>query len=153
MLPFSAAGPFLTTRSDGRCGLQEFYDTFIQPGHADVNSRALWEPVLTWFRLAVTNSAANGNPPVLGVTPVTSAIPAHSAGLNQVVTSYKAELRRLAVPAAPVAALTGAQFAAGINDLQTVIQTTNTKRMNFDRDRATKTFMEVHGLALSEQVQ
>ena len=68
------------------------------------------------------------------------------------MTACKTELRRLAAPAAPAAALTGAQFAAGINDLQTVIQTTTTERMNFDRDRATKTFTDVHGVALSEQV-
>ena len=153
MLPFSAAGPCLTTRSDGRYGLQEFYDTFIQPGYADANTRAIWAPVLTWFRLAVTDGTAAGNPPVLGITPVTSPIPADTAGLNQVMNACKAELRRMAAPIAPVAALTGAQFAAGINDLQNVIQTTNTERMNFDRDRATKTFTDVHGLALAEQVQ
>ena len=92
MLPFSAAGPCLTTRSDGRYGLQEFYDTFIQPGCADANTRAIWAPVLTWFRLAVTDGTAAGNPPVLGTTPVTSAIPTDTAGLNQVMNAYKAEL-------------------------------------------------------------
>ena len=45
------------------------------------------------------------------------------------------------------------QFAAGIQDLQTTIQDTTTERMEFDRDRARKSFTDLHGVALAEQIQ
>ena len=59
LLPFSSAGPFLSARSTGRYGLQEFYNIFIQPGFAADN--VLWTPVQNWFRLAVTQDV-NKNP-------------------------------------------------------------------------------------------
>ena len=97
LLPFSSAGPFLSTRSTGRYGLQEFYNTFIQPGFAANN--ALWTPVQNWFRLAVTQDVNNN--PVLGITPVTSGIPADTAGLNAAVTATKNGLQRMAGPVGP----------------------------------------------------
>ena len=149
LLPFSSAGPFLSTRSNGRYGLQEFYNTFIQPGFAADN--ALWAPLQTWFRLAATQDVNNN--PVLGVTPVTTGIPADTAGLNASVIATKNGLKRMAAPFGPGASLTGVQFAAGIQDLRTTIQDTTTERMEFDRDRARKSFTDLHGVALAEQIQ
>ena len=149
LLSFASAGSLLSTRSTGQCGLREFYNTFIQPGFAA--NQATWTPVQNWFCLATTQDMNNN--PVLGVTPVTSGIPADTAGLNASVTATKTGLQHMAGPVGPGASLTGVQFAAGIQDLRTTIQDTTTEQMEFDRDQATKSFTDLHGVALAEQIQ
>ena len=90
LLPCAANDTLLT---DGCYSIQEFYDSFIQPGVADANTQAMWNPVLTRFRVAVTEATANGNPPVIGVTPTTMTVPGEQAGLRSFVRSMKSELK------------------------------------------------------------
>ena len=93
------------------------------------------------------------NNPVLGITPVTSGIPADTAGLNASVTATKNGLQRMAGPVGPGASLTGVQVAAGIQDLRTTMQDTTSERVEFNRDQARKSFTDLHGVALAEQIQ
>ena len=120
---------------------------------ADANTQAMWDPVLTWFRVAVTEGTANGNPPVIGVTPTTTNVPGEQAGLRSFVREMKSKLKVKAGLAPGVTPLSDVQFVAGVADLRSTIQGTSDARLAADKARANKTLTDVHGKVHAEQVQ
>ena len=152
LLPYEAGPRLLSTRADGRYGLAEFYNTFIQPGLADANVAAQWAPVEEWFRLVATNGAAGT--PLMSVTPVTSVVPAQQQALNAFTERRRVGMRAVAGVVVPAPqGLTDAAFNAGMASLRTSISESREAQIAYERNKAIKTFTDRHGEPLAQRVQ
>ena len=151
LLPYTAGPRLLSTRNDGRYGLEEFYNAFLQPGLADAAEAPLWAPVEEWFRLAVTNTGVDAT--LLGIAPVTSVVPAQNQALNAFAERRRLGIRAVAgVLAPPVMGLTDATFNAGMASLRTSISDSRDAQIAYERNKANKTFTDRHGAPLAQRV-
>ena len=150
LLPCSDGQAALADHPDGRWSLVAFYNSFVAPNLASADPAvvAKYEPVRDWWRAASTNAA--GDASILRVTPVAPGPPNLTTRINGWANRHKeAQLARMGVGGP---GLSNAAFAAGVAQIQTTLTDTHADRIQFERDRATKTFAEKHGDALADRL-
>ena len=127
-----------------------FFNAFLQGPYtsADAAEIAKYQPLLEWWRLASTAAAAGGseisqdlgNP----AGPREQLRLAHWA--NRI---WEANLARVG---AGGPGLSSAAFNHGISVLRTTMQDTHVATLEFERNRAIKTFSDHHGEALAQKL-
>jgi hypothetical protein len=150
MPPVLAGAALSGAPSDGRYSLVGFFNTFIQPyaTSADPVVVASIAPLANWWRLASTNNAAGNS--VISSTLTVVNIPREQSRLNTWASSVKdSQLARLGVGGP---GLSNAAFAHGVDEIRKVMTDTHEERLDFERQRNTKTFTDFHGEALAQQM-
>jgi hypothetical protein len=144
VLPPDESSDFLSRNPTGIYELQNFYNFFLQPHVASAvpATRAKWEPVEQWWRAACMNQ--NGLTECkVRVTGTSSALPAARQALNACTTRITDHgLARVGVGGPQ---LSNAAFNAGVQRLETVLNNNAQQRLQFERDRAQKSFADRYG--------
>ena len=152
VLPPPAAGATVRQAPEGTYTYQGFYNTILNVGltHADAGVQALWAPVRSWFRAACTVTGGAGNPISVGITPVPVNTPNLTFRLNAFAVGVKRQLKNRNGIGGP--GLTNNVFQAGVADLQNTMDTNANNRLQFERDRAERSFTERHGTQLAQRM-
>jgi hypothetical protein len=151
IMPPGLAGKALRDApSDGRYSLVGFFNTFILPytTSADPVVVASITPLANWWRLTSTNNAG-GNLIVSSALTIVN-IARKQSQLNMWASTVKdAQMARLGVGGP---GLSNAAFAHGVGELRKTMTDTHEERLDFERQRNTKTFTDFHGEALAQQM-
>ena len=143
-----AAQAILGAPVDGRYTLLAFFNMFIQAPLLDPDAtvRATIQPLATWWRLACMNAA--GGAGVLSQAAHAPASPLESALLTRWVSRVRdSQMARLG-HGGP--GLSNASFARGVDTIRNTMENNLQDRLQYERDRALKTFSDVHGDALAQ---
>jgi hypothetical protein len=135
---------------DGCYTLLGFYNQFLaRPMAGTAAEQATYTPLCEWWRVACTDAA--GGAPILAVTPLAPANLRETARLS----TWANQVRELAMArvGAGGPGLTSAAFAQGINNITTQLTTNHTAALTYDREKNNKTFTDVHGDALAQQLR
>jgi hypothetical protein len=130
---------FLSCNSTGIYEFQNFYNFFLQPHAASATPGILakWEPVEQWWRAACVNQNASTESK-LPVTGTLSVLPAAGQALNACTARIIDQvLARVGVRGPQ---LSNAAFNTGVQCLETVLNNNAQQHLQFERDRAQKTF-------------
>ena len=90
----------------------------------------------------------------MSVAPVTSVVPAQNQALNAFAERRRLGMRAVAgVVAPPPQGLTDATFNAGMASLRTSISESREAQIDYEQNKAIKTFTDHHGQPLAQRVQ
>jgi hypothetical protein len=144
VLPCDESADFLSCNPSGIYELQNFYNFFLQPHVASAvpGIRAKWEPVEQWWRAACMNQNGS-NKSKLRVTGTSSALPAAVQALNGCTARIIDQaLARVGVGGPQ---LSNTAFNTGVKHLESVLNNNAQHRLQFERNRAQKTFTDRYG--------
>lgn len=151
VLPPAVAARALATASvDGCYTLLGFYNEFLQGPilTADAAGLVAIEPLAQWWRLASTNVAAGTNVVCSALHQPTS--PRELSRLTATANRTKdAQLSRLGVGGP---GLSNAAFANGVTEIKSTLEATHQASLEFERARREKSFSDLHGEALAQQL-
>ena len=144
VLPADDAADFLGRQPSGIYTLQHFYTTFLQPhvGSAVQATVDKWQPITNWWRCACMK--VNGSQESrVQLENVVSGSPAATQALNACLAKIRErELARVGVGGPQ---LSNAAFNTGVLQLQTTLNDNAMNRLQFERDKAQKTFTDKFG--------
>ena len=150
LLPPNHAQAILNGAPEGRYSLNGFYNTLLAPVTAAAVPAevALWAPVVEWWRAASTDTNAG--------TTQTSAdliLDPHPLNFARLLAwANRAEEGMLRNAGVGGPGLTTAAFNQGVANIQNTLQTNATNQLDFERNRANRTFTEKHGDSLAQRL-
>ena len=149
LLPCDITARALRTAPTGRYSLPAFYQHFIEiPMSGSVDEQAKFSPLRDWWCAACTQTA--GGDPTIRVAQVLPRNPGETRQLTAWANrNIRSNMARLGVGGPQ---LSNAAFARGVADLQTTLTDHHNATLDFERDRANKTFTDKHGDALAQRV-
>jgi hypothetical protein len=150
--PASAARALASASVDGSFTLLGFFNAFLQGplSSADPLEVAAIEPLVQWWRLASTNVAAGTSAISSALHQPTSTSPRELGRLTAFANRTKdLQLSRLGIGGP---GLSNAAFAHGVTELKTTLEATHQATLEFERARREKSFADIHGEALAQQV-
>jgi hypothetical protein len=144
VLPPDEPSDFLSCNPSGIYKLQNFYNFFLQPHVASAvpATRAKWEPVEQWWRAACMNQNGSTESKVR-VTGTSSALPAASQALNACTVRITDQVLARVGVGGPQ--LSNAAFNNGVQRLKTVLNSNAQQQLQFEQDRAQKSFTDCFG--------
>ena len=150
VLPCDESADFLSRQGSGIYSVQNFYNFFLQPhAAAAAGIRAKWEPVEQWWRVACMN-VNGGTESKLAVTGASSALPSANQSLH--ACTARAVDRVLTRVGVGGPQLSNAAFSTGVQRLETVLNNNAQQRLQFERDRAQKSFTDRYGEHLADHM-
>ena len=150
LMPPHLASLAIANAVEGRYTLLGFYNTFLGTTLAagDAAAIAALSPVTQWWRLASTNNAAGTS--VVSQALLNVGAPRNQARLNAWSSRVKdGQMARLGHGGS---GLSNTAFSQGVSVLKTTIEANHLATLEYERARADKTFSDVHGLALGQQL-